>query len=225
MTDKVVFDGETYVVLVNDGVVLIDAEGELYSAWKRWCATGTRDGLKYYEFFRTVAGDPIRAGKSLGAHFFITNNCVIRPYIGNYDLVIEGNLWPEPGEEIFTAATGTATVLALVERAADAYEIIVTGSDGGDGFTSSDRTTITETHDSLGVFTGSVIVAVTPPVVTGTLTTEQLLLLEELHAIQGLVTGSPLEISPQMRRVLGMIEQQITYDSPTTGTTYVTRTG
>jgi hypothetical protein len=50
-------------------------------------------------------------------------------------------------------------------------------------------------------------------------------MLYELWAIQGLQTGTPLEVSPQLRRVLGILQQSITYDSPTTGTTYVLRTG
>lgn len=265
MPEVVSFDGLTSLVLVNDGVVLIDAESELYSAWKRWCVTSTggfsHEGLRYLEADRTVAGDPIRPGKALGAHFFITNGWLIRPWAtADHELVIEGNQWAEPGADIFTAPTGNVTVLGLIERAADAYQLIITGSGGGDGFTSGDRTTIDETHDALGEFTGSAIVATVPavitgtlvteqaswleetydalgeftgtaivatvpPVITGTMTTEQFLLLEELHYLAGLVTGSPLSVSPEERRVLGIIQQRITYDSPTTGTTYVERLG
>lgn len=262
MTETVTFDGNTSVVLVDDGTVLIDAESELYSAWKRWCVLTTggfsREGLQYEAFFRTVAGDPIRPGKALGAHFFITNDSLIRPWLGNHEEVIEGNLWAEEGKSIFTVVTGDATVLATIERAADAYQLIITGSGGSNGFTSSDRTTIGETHDALGeftgsaivatvpavitgtlvteqsdwledtydavgVFTGSAIVATVPAVITGTLTTEQATMLAELWYLAGLATGTPLEVSPETRRVIGIIQQAITYDSPTTGTTYVLR--
>lgn len=265
MPEKVTFDGNTSVVLVDDGVVLIDAESELYSAWKRWCVVTTggfsREGMQYVEAIRTVAGDPIRPGKALGAHFFITNNWLVRPWAtADHELVIEGNQWAEPGEDIFTPPTGDISVLGLIERAADAYQLIITGSGGGDGFSSSDRTTIDETHDALGeftgtaivatvpavitgtlvteqkdwleetydavgVFTGSAIVATVPNVITGTLTTEQATMLNELWYLAGLATGTPLEVSPQTRRVLGILQQTITYDSPTTGTTYVLRTG
>ena len=264
MAEKVIFDGNTSIVLVDDSVLLIDAESELYSAWKRWCVVNTggfsKEGLQYEAFFRTVAGDPIRPGKALGAHFFITNNSLIRPWLGNHELTVEGNLWSEPGEVIFTTVTGNATVLATVERAADAYQLIITGSGGGDGFGSADRTTIDETHDALGeftgsaiiatvpavitgtlvteqkdwlediydavgVFTGSAIIATVPAVITGTLTTEQATMLNELWYLAGLATGTPLEVSPETRRVIGILQQTITYDSPTTGTTYVLRTG
>lgn len=263
MTEKVTFDGNTSVVLVDNGVVLIDAESELYSAWKRWCVVNTggfnKEGLQYLEAIRTVAGDPIRPGKALGAHFFITNNWLIRPWsTADHELVIEGNQWAEPGEDIFTPPTGDVSVLGLIERAADAYQLIITGSGATNGFGSADRTTIDETHDALGeftgsaivatvpavitgtlvteqkdwledtydavgTFTGSAIVATVPAVITGTLTTEQATMLAELWYIQGLATGSVLQVSPEARRVIGIIQQVITYDSPTTGTTYVTR--
>lgn len=260
MPELVSFDGVNRLVLVDDGELLIDAQSELYSAWKRWCVLTTggfsKEGLRYEPFFRTVAGDPIRPGKALGAHFFITSGALIRPFVGDYDLVVEGNLWPEPGADVFTAATGDSTVLATIERAADVYQVDVGG--GGGGFDATDRTTLNETHDALGEFTGSAIVAAVPavitgtlvdeqrvlleethgavgqftgtaieatvpPVITGTLPSEQLKMLEELWYIQGLATGVPLEVSPATRRVLGIIQQSITYDSPTTGTTYVTR--
>lgn len=197
MPDNVVFDGLTSIVLDDDGVENLDAQVDLYSAWKRWCVLITggfnREGLKYDPALRTVAGDPIRPGKALGAHFFITNGWLIRPYLGSYELVVEGNLWSEPGEAIFTTVTGSATVLATVERAADAYQLIITGSGGGaDGFTSSDRTTIGETHDALGEFTGSAIVATVPAVITGTLVTEQSDWLEETHDALGEFTGSAI---------------------------------
>ena len=131
MPDKVVFDGGSSVVLVGTGITQLDAQADLYSAWKRWCVLETggfsREGLQYYEAFRTVAGDPIRPGKALGAHFFITNNWLVRPYLGNHELTVEGNQWAEPGEAIFTTVTGDATVLATIERAADAYQLIITG--------------------------------------------------------------------------------------------------
>lgn len=196
MPEVVYFDGLNSIVNVVTGTVLIDAESELYSAWKRWCVSVTgsvpREGLKYVDAIRTVAGDPIRPGKALGAHFFITNNWLVRPYIGNYDLIIEGNQWAEPGENIFTAPTGTASVLATIERAADAYALTITGSGGGGGFTSGDRTTIDETHDALGEFTGSAIVATVPAVITGTLVTEQKDWLEDTYDALGQFTGTPI---------------------------------
>jgi hypothetical protein len=113
MPDIVTFDGVNVVVLVDDGETLIDVQAELYSAWKRWCVLTTggfnQEGLRYEPFFRTVAGDPIRPGKSLGAHFFITSGALIRPYLGNHELTCEGNLWSEPDASIFTtpAAAGS----------------------------------------------------------------------------------------------------------------------
>jgi hypothetical protein len=229
--DQVTFDGLTSVVLVNVGIVNLDTEPDLYSAWKRWCVLTTggfnRDGLKYDPAFRTVAGDPIRADKALGAHFFITNDWHLRPFAGNHELVIEGNLWPEAGEVIYTGVTGTFTVLATVERAVDVLSDIVTVTGtGGDGFTAADRTTITETHDALGTFTGTVVVAeIEGGVVTGVLIPLQALQLDELHAIQGLQTGILLEVSETERRVLGKITQSIEADTPVSGTVRVTRTG
>jgi hypothetical protein len=201
--DLVEFDGLTSVILELDGVTNPDVQADIYSAWKRWCVSTTgafdREGLKYPPAVRTVAGDPIRPGKALGAHFFITNNWHYRPYAGDHETVLEGNLWPESGEVIYTAVTGNFTVLATVERAVDALQLTVTAS-------------------------GSAGVAI-PPVITGVLVSDQALQLDELHAIQGLQTGTPLEVSETERRVLGKITQSIEPDTPATGTVRVTRTG
>jgi hypothetical protein len=226
VADVVDFDGLNSVVLEGDGIVNLDAEADMYSAWKRWCVLTTggfsREGLKYDPAIRTVAGDPIRQDKALGAHFFITNGWHYRPHAANHETIIEGNLWPEAGEDIYTGVTGAFTVLVTVERAVDVLQSLVTGTSGG--FETTDRTTIEETQAALGEFTGSAIVATVPPVITGTLTSEQALQLDELHAVQGLQTGTPLEVSETERRVLGKITQDIEADTPVTGTVRVTRT-
>jgi len=228
VADVVDFDGLNAVVLEGVGVTNLDAEADLYSAWKRWCVLTTggfnREGLKYPPALRTVAGDPIRPGKALGAHFFITNGWHYRPYAGDHETVIVGNLWPESGQVIYTGVTGSFTVLATVERAVDALQLVITGSGGG-GFSTADRTTIEETQDALGSYTGTAVVAAVPSVITGTLTSEQATQLDELHAIQGLQTGTPLEVSETERRVLGKITQTVEADTPSSGTVRVTRTG
>lgn len=229
MADVVDFDGLNSVVLEGVGITNLDAEADLYSAWKRWCVLETggfsREGLRYDPAFRTVAGDPVRVGKALGAHFFITNAWHYRPHGADHETVIAGNLWPESGEVIYTSVTGTFTVLATVERAVDALQVIVTASGSAGGFESGDRTTIEETHDALGQYTGSFHVVGVEGVVTGVLASDQALQLDELHAIQGLQTGTPLEVSEIERRVTGKITQTIEADTPSSGTVRVTRTG
>ena len=66
-------------------------------------------------------------------------------------------------------------------------------------------------------------------VITGTLTTEQLALLEELHQEKGLGgldwpgTGTPMDVSAVHRTVPGQWYQTIEADTPETGTVRVRR--
>ena len=150
----VTFNGAESLVLVDDGVINLDAQVDLYSDWKEYA----RFNLNFVPFFRTVAGDPISATKALGATFFITNNSLIRPFSADHELLILGNLYAEEGEDIFTPATGDVTVLGIVERAADVFQTIitvVTGSGGGGGLTALQNTILTELYIRQGLQTGT----------------------------------------------------------------------
>jgi hypothetical protein len=228
MPEKVTFDGETSVVLVDEFETEVDAETHLYSGWKRF-AQSDPDGLKYRPAFRTVAGDPISPTKSLGAVFFITNDWLIRPWLGNHELVVEGDLYAETGKDIFTPVTGAATVGAFVERSISSLVDVVTVSGTASvpavvtgTLVDEQRVLLEETHDALGQYTGTPI---SVPPITGGFDPGDRIMLEELWYMQALGgTGTPLEVSEEHRMVTGIFFQEIEADTPASGTVRVTRT-
>ncbi len=114
------FDGEASLVLVHEGVRLMDVRQDLYSDWKEFAHTGTN--LRYEPAFRTVGGDPLRIDRTLGDSYFITNSWHILPAADtSHQLLAEGNLFSEEGEVINNAATGSVTVNFVVERAIDTF--------------------------------------------------------------------------------------------------------
>ncbi len=148
------FNGEESLILVLPGVRTLDAQVDLYSDWKEFAVTGSN--LKFVEAIRTVGGDSIRPGRDLGDTYFITNGWQIRPSAENQQLIIEGNFYPEAGEEVFNTATGTVTVATAIERAIDTFredvEIAVSVSGTLDGL---DSVRIRELHRVHGLQTGT----------------------------------------------------------------------
>jgi len=104
---KVTFDGPNKLILVNDGVIALDVQIDLYSDWKEW-ALGY-DGIipaKYLEAMRSVGGDPLPGGRVVGATYFLTNGWRIKPWSGTYRLSVAGNLYTEEGDSPYLAADG-----------------------------------------------------------------------------------------------------------------------
>jgi hypothetical protein len=108
--DKVIFDGENKLIIVNFGITDIDVELDIYSAWKRWLLSA--DNSKYEIALRVVGGDPISEVKTLGATFFLMNGWRIRPYEGNHRLKISGNIFTDPsGDSIIIPTLGNFSVI------------------------------------------------------------------------------------------------------------------
>ena len=95
---KVTFDGPNRLILVNVGVVEIDVQSEIYSAWKSW--TQENDNLKYQPAFEAIGGNPTVAGQRLDATYFLINGWRIKPYPGEYSLNLIGNIFDINGDDI-----------------------------------------------------------------------------------------------------------------------------
>jgi hypothetical protein len=111
---KVTFDGNNYLIIVNNGITTLDVKVDLYSDWKEWVMQG--DNSKYFPAFRTVGGDPLTLTVSLGDYYFLQNQAGvgwrIRPYEGNHTLTINGNLAAEDsGSTTFVQTLGNYNVL------------------------------------------------------------------------------------------------------------------
>ena len=117
---KFTVDGPNHLLIAQAGVVDVDVQIDLYSdAKEHWLTTVDNK----FEFpFRTIAGDPIRAGKLFGAGYFITNGWKIRPDEADHTLTFDGNLFLDEGEApgIVVPTLGAFTVLAVIELTADA---------------------------------------------------------------------------------------------------------
>ena len=153
------FNGELSLVLVHDGVTELDVQQDLYSDWKEWAVSGNHTA--FLEAFRTVGGDPITVDRNLGDSYFITNGWLIQPYSADHELVASGNLFAEEGEVIFSPATGTVTVTAVVERAIDTFRdtttIVASGSVAG--LLPGQATQLGELHKIHALATGVPLVA------------------------------------------------------------------
>jgi len=124
---KVTFDATNRLIIVDNGIVELDAGGDLYSEAKRqWKTDAVLNGMRLP--FRTIGGDPLGGGLTAGAYYFLQNDngWRIRPYEGDHHLTINGNLYPEDaGQDIVVETVGAYTVLVRLQtssltQAADA---------------------------------------------------------------------------------------------------------
>jgi hypothetical protein len=102
MAEKVTFDGPNKIINVNYGITELDAQGDIYSAWKRWITTPPSASdvpvnAGYLEALRTVGGDSIGGGQFVSAYFFLMNGWRLRSWSGNHFLQIFGNLYVDEG--------------------------------------------------------------------------------------------------------------------------------
>jgi len=101
---KATFDGPNKLILINNGVTLIDIKIHLYSSWKQWVLN--RDNAKYEQAMRGVGGDPTIEGRFLGSTFFLENGWKIRTWEGDHRLTVEGNLFASDGSNPFVPTVG-----------------------------------------------------------------------------------------------------------------------
>jgi hypothetical protein len=98
---KVIFDGDNKLIIVNEGVTSVDVKVDIYSGWKEWMLSKENNNTKYLEALRSVGGDPTVGGEFLGATFFLMNGWRIRTWEGDHRLTVVGNLYTEEGESPF----------------------------------------------------------------------------------------------------------------------------
>jgi len=138
---KVVFDGDSLLVKVNEGVTTLDIQTDLYSDWKEWFQTGTNS--KFLPALRTIGGDPTIEQKVVAPYFFLMNGWKIKPYSWNHTLNLIGNLFvdnPETyGANVVVPPDGYFTVLVNMSTTSDASKLMV-----GSGVTQQDKEDIAD---------------------------------------------------------------------------------
>lgn len=106
MASKVTFIPEQKIISVNLGVRLLDVQYDLYSEWKRWVSQSEYN-TRFPAAMRTVGGDDLVEGKTLGATFFLVNNWKIKPPEENGNLNVIGNLYDDGGGNVFINTVGS----------------------------------------------------------------------------------------------------------------------
>ena len=140
-------------VLPASGVLITNAESEIYSEWKRFSLL--TDNLKFAPAFRTIGGNPLGGGINVGAYFFLQNQpkttaaggWIIKPPEHDGFFEIEGNIFGEDASApIFSGTVGnfssvvrlttsSLTQLASLEGvAAEVWATTVSGNTTVDSF-------------------------------------------------------------------------------------------
>ena len=90
---KVTFDGPNKLILVNEGVLTLNAQDDIYSNWKEWSLQ--RDNSKFSKALTPVGGDPITNDVFVGDSYFLENGWRVQPYptYNGYILEIIGNIY------------------------------------------------------------------------------------------------------------------------------------
>ena len=131
MADKVSFDGLNKLIIVNYGEDELDAESDIYSAWKRWLIQETEKGtVKWTQALRTTGGDPIGGTQTISPFFFLVNGWRLRPYEGDHRLVVDGNLFAESGNP-FVPTVGSYNVLIELRTSSKSITDTISVSGGG----------------------------------------------------------------------------------------------
>lgn len=110
MAEKVRFDGPNKLIIINNGQTQLNAQADIYSAWKRWLHLSTISASGGYgvgpsaapapaflQALRTIGGDPTVVGQYVSPYYFLMNDWKIRPYEGSHHLTIDGNLYVDGG--------------------------------------------------------------------------------------------------------------------------------
>lgn len=110
MAAKWTADWVNRLFILKAGVTDLDIQVDLYSDWKE--EVQLSDNIKYPPALRTVGGDPLGGGDSLGGTYFLINGWQIRPQEADHTLTMTGNLFTDPsGTEIIVPTLGDYTVL------------------------------------------------------------------------------------------------------------------
>ncbi|MBR9682652.1 MAG: hypothetical protein GOV02_03165 [Candidatus Aenigmarchaeota archaeon] len=108
----VVFDGTARLIIINTGITEI-AAADIYSWWKQWVLAQNANFLRA---FSTTGGEPVSPTTDISAYFFLDNDWRLRPWEGDHQLVIQGNIFVAGGVgSIVVPTLGDYNVLVTSE--------------------------------------------------------------------------------------------------------------
>jgi hypothetical protein len=91
MAEKVTFDGDNHLIIINSGVTDIDVGSDIYLEWKKWVLEA--DNSKWLAAFRAFGGDPTTLNQTAPNYYFLINNWKVR--VENLTLNINWNLYSD----------------------------------------------------------------------------------------------------------------------------------
>jgi hypothetical protein len=118
---KVQFVGQEKVILVNPGETELDVRKDIYSPWKKWLQDFHNTG--FLPALRTIGGEEIGTGTNISPYFFLLNGWRIRPFEGDHQLVIQGNLFVDGGGNPFLPTIGSHNVYITSQTSANAVTV------------------------------------------------------------------------------------------------------
>jgi hypothetical protein len=102
---KVTFDGVNKQILINYGQTSIDIGDDIYSPWKEWSLL--YDYMKFPQAFTAIGGESIGGSEYVGTTYFLENGWRIKPWEGDHNLTITGNIYTrESGENPYLNTAG-----------------------------------------------------------------------------------------------------------------------
>jgi hypothetical protein len=123
MAYKVSFQGDNRRIVVHLGQTNLDVKSDIYSEWKEWSIL--EDNSKYPEAISVIGGEAIGGGQFIGATYFLENGWRIKPWEGDHNLEVNGNIYTrEEGQTPFVNTDGAwkiniinkvSTVVSTVE--------------------------------------------------------------------------------------------------------------
>jgi hypothetical protein len=127
---KVTFDGPNLLIRVNYGETDINVDIDLYSDWKEWLRV--RDNMKYVPAFSTIGGEPIGGSQFIGATYFLENGWRIKPWEGDHNLAIGGNIFTrEEGDTIYAPTVDRWQINASNKVSALVFKVETTSGTSG----------------------------------------------------------------------------------------------
>ncbi len=134
---KVIFDPVNKFIteLAPSGAIdnTLDVQVDVYSDGKEdWLVNDFFAGFQFPLF--VIGGDPITGVKFVTPRYFLASGWRFKPYEGDHELVIEGDIFSNlprlglPAEPLHVSVSGTFTVSVIFQRTFDAFTTVVQSS-------------------------------------------------------------------------------------------------
>jgi len=220
---KVTFDGPNKLILVNEGILILDVQNDIYSNWKEWSLQ--RDNSKFDKALSTVGGDPITNQVSVGDSYFLENGWRIQPYptYNGYLLEVIGNIYTREANGNPVNATDRVSVLLTRSNISEtidttpANQIDLIGDEVVSRFADPSMTPSTISSEVIGNFNFDSNGNVQSNIASNSSSGNKLL---EIWQILGLDSGNMKTITDAQITVNGIT---LTISNPNSDTTTVAR--